>query len=152
MAYTTRVTVSRAHVDALRTALLAAYGVKLDALHHALPIGQDDRQRPEALREHRRELTDLEALIECVGWSGDQAQAGGEGEVELVGRADLLCEAVHAALRGAADELARRCELRRPDLASVEEAIEDVRGLVALLAKLADDHDDEQARGRHAEP
>jgi len=136
MAQSTRVIVSRQHVDALRVAMTAAYGVKLDALHHALRLAEDDPQRPEALREHRRELADLEALIERVGWSRHEAP---EGEVELVGRAVLIREAVHAALRSAADELARRCELDRPDLASVEEAIEDVRSLVALLAPLGDD-------------
>jgi hypothetical protein len=137
MAQMTRVIVSRKHVDALRAAVTAAYGVKLDALHHALRIAEDDPQRPEALREHRRELADLEALVERVGWSRDEAP---EGDVELVGRADLIREAVHAALRSAADELVRRCEPHRPHLASVEEAIEDVRGLVALLAPLGD-HD-----------
>jgi len=135
MAQSTRVIVSQQHVDALRAAMTAAYGVKLDALHHALRIAEDDPQRPAALREHRRELAQVEALVERVGWSRDETP---EGDVELVGRADLLREAVHTALRSAADELARRCEPHRPELARVEEAIEDVRGLVALLATLGD--------------
>src|SRR5947207_9863675 len=85
----------------LHRELLAYYGVKAEAIFHAVDHYLRGEEPVQSLLRQREELAAIDELIEQLGWRLDPGAVASE----LTGDSDLLTQAVHAALASAADEL-----------------------------------------------
>jgi hypothetical protein len=94
------------HVDAVRAALLHAYGAVADAVHHEVARHVVGGDAAGALQGLRRELVDLEDALEQLGWTVGDAT----GPVELRAHPEVLSDALHGALRDAIEAFAGACE------------------------------------------
>src|SRR4051794_26447494 len=116
----------------LQRELLAHYGVKAEAIHHAVDHYLTGEEPVQSLLRHREELVALDALIEQLGWRLDAGAAASE----LTGDAGLLRQAVHAALARAAEELRDLLETATADadeFDTIGEQLRRVAGLFKLL-------------------
>lgn len=105
MTRTLRVTVPAAQVTTVRATLLILYQVKADALNVATAEYLDDRESLASVLGHRRELGELDDLIEQAGWEAPSTS----DSLELVGPADLVRDAVYGALLGATSTVEQAC-------------------------------------------
>jgi len=123
------VTVPAAQVDALRTTVITAYRVKLEALLRTTARYLDDPTALAELQRHRHELWELDALVERVGWGRSAA----EEPLEVEGPVALVHEAVHGALMGVADAFDSHVRERFPDVDVLEHELAELHELVHAL-------------------
>jgi hypothetical protein len=114
----------------LHRELLTYYGVKAEAIFHAVDHCLRGEEPVQSLLRHREELAAIDALVEQLGWRLD----GGATASELTGDTDLLTQAVHAALASAADDLRDLLETAGADeLDTVSDELRRVTALFELL-------------------
>ena len=94
------------HLEAVRDGLLHHYAGIADALHHAAGNHVESHEHEETLRGHRRELADLEDVLDQVGWRYDDA---GASAVDVIAHPELLSDVLHHAVLDAVDAFATAC-------------------------------------------
>ena len=114
----------------LQRELLAHYGVKAEAIYRAVDHYLRGEEPVQSLLRHREELAAIDALIDQLGWRLDAPPAA----TEVTGDADLLRQAVHAALARAAEELRDLLETTSAaELDTLGDALRRVTALFELL-------------------
>jgi hypothetical protein len=126
------ITVPPEQREDLQRELLAHYGVKAEAIYHAVDHYLDGDEPAQSLLRHREELTAIDALIDQLGWRLDTPAEA----VELTGDADLLTQTVHAALAKAAEELRDLLETATADADWLDAIDEQLRRVTALFGLL----------------
>jgi hypothetical protein len=130
------ITVPPEQREDLQRELLAHYGVKAEAIYHAVDHHLDGDEPIQSLLRHRQELAAIDALIEQLGWRLDAPPAASE----LTGDADLLTQAVHAALASAAEDLRDLLETASTNADELETVGEALRRVTALFELLSTVH------------
>ena len=101
----------------LHRELVTYYGVKAEAIHVSVERHLDGEEPLGEVLRHRAELAAIDALIDQLGWRLDAPPAAAS---EVAGDADVLTQAVHAALARAAEELRNLLETATADADELE--------------------------------
>ena len=101
MTSTIMVTVPPDQGDAVLDTLLTLYQAQAEALHVATLAYLDDRHSLGQVLEHRDELTEVEALIDLIGWRFGPRVA----PVQLVGSPAIVRQVVYATLVDAGERV-----------------------------------------------
>jgi hypothetical protein len=130
------ITVPPEQREDLQRELLARYGVKAEAIYHAVDHYLDGDEPARSLLRHRQELVAIDALIDQLGWRLDTPAAASE----LTGDADLLTQTVNAALARAAEELRDLLETATVDADELDTVGDKLRSVTALFELLSTVH------------
>jgi hypothetical protein len=126
------ITVPPEQREDLHHELLAHYGVKAEAIYHAVDHHLKGEEPIQSLLRHRQELAAIDALIDQLGWRPDTPAATSE----LTGDADLLRRTVHAALASAAEELRDLLETATANADEIDTVARELRRVTALFELL----------------
>jgi hypothetical protein len=117
--------------DVLRE-LLGLYGVKAEAIYHAVDGYLTAEEPVDGLLCHRAEMAAVDSLIEQLGWQrGGSSRAG-----RISGERHLLTEISHGALRSAVEELNTTLSRAAEGTAEVEAIGNGLRRSTALFELL----------------
>jgi hypothetical protein len=114
--------------DVLRE-LIAYYGVKANAVHHAAERHLDGEIPVAAVLEQRAQLAAAEELVDQLGWE----LGPGGSPASLAAEPSLLTTITHGALAGAADELTDALQATRDGALDVERLARELRRVADLF-------------------
>jgi hypothetical protein len=113
--------------------LLSLYGVKAEAIHHAVNNYLTDEEPLHPLLRHRAEMAAVDALIEQLGWPVGTSR----GPAQVTGEPVLLVDVSHAALASAVEDLSTTLSHARVEGQHMDAIVDGLRRITGLFELVA---------------